>query len=139
MNKELIIRLVIVGFIAIFLLTGIGMDGEAFMSEKGLSLAYWLFGAAVVCATLVSLVITVLSDPKSLVKPAIALAVLGILFAIGMGMAEGQEHVLRAGPNTTIIGADISQKIGAALNVFYTLIIVAFVSIVVGEVSKIFR
>jgi len=137
--KGLAIRGGIVGIIAVFTLMGIGMSGEAFWSENALYMAYTLFGVALACATVLSLVMTILSDPKSLVKPLIAVVALAILFGIGYAMAEGQELTLKTGNDTKIITADIPQKVGAALNMLYILGGLAIVAVVVGEVSKIFK
>ena len=137
--KELIIRAVIVVIIAIFVLMGLGGSGEEFWSGSALNLAYVLLIIALVAATVVSIVVTVLTDPKSLVKPLIAVVALAVLFAVGYGMAEGQDHTLKAGDQVVIVGADISKKIGGALNMLYILGGVAIVAVVFNEVSKIFK
>ena len=114
------------------------MSGEEFMSGPALYIMYVLFAVAAIGA-IVGPIITSLSDPKALIKPAIAVVVLLILFGIGYSMAGDETYVVKNGTDEITIGSDISKKVGGALTMLYILGFIAVASVVFNEVSKIFK
>ncbi len=98
-------------------------------------LSYVLVGFAMIAAIVLPLVYTITQDPKSLVKIAISLGVLAVLFFICFAFAD----------NTPVSTTDVemgeagSKYIGGVLIMTYVMIIVAFVGAILGEVTRSFK
>jgi hypothetical protein len=98
-------------------------------------LSYVLVGFAMIAAIILPLVYTVTQDPKSLVKIAISLGVLLVVFFICYAFAD----------NTPVKTTDVemgeagSKYIGGVLIMTYVMIVVAFVGAILGEVTRSFK
>lgn len=135
----LIIKIALVVIFVIFALMGIGMSGEEFMSENMITLGIVYLVIATIGAVFLDLILTLIKEPKKLVKPLIALVAVLVLFAIGYATAEGGEYVYNSGGDRIVIGNDVTTFVGAALATTYVLSAIAVLSILFGEVSKIFK
>lgn len=98
-------------------------------------LSYVLVGFAMIVAIVLPLIYTVTQDPKALVKIAISLGVLVVVFFICYAFAD----------NTPVKTTDVemgesgSKYIGGVLIMTYVMIAVAFVGAIFGEVSRSFK
>lgn len=108
---------------------------EAFFSEFGLKLTYFLIIVAAAGAILAPLVTTILNNPKALLYTGGAVAVLAVIYFIGVGMETGEAKIIGGRE----VSADLSQNVGGALKMMYILIVLAVVGIVYTEISKFFR
>ena len=141
MKKDLIIRGVVILIALAFILAGWfgDKDGETFFSENGLDLAYTYTLIAVFAAVVFATVMTIITDPKRLIKPLAAIVVLAVLFFVGYSMAEGQVHNVKSGADIVTVSAETSRWVEAALNTFYIIFGIAIVGVIFNEVSKIFK
>lgn len=114
------------------------MDFKSFVVDYVLVAGYWIFGLALV-ATVAGFIYNTVINPQSIVKPAIAIVAIVILFFIGYSLATGQEYTIKSGIDTIVIGPEISKYVGGGLMVFYILLGIALVSVVFNEVSKFFK
>ncbi|MFT5617604.1 MAG: hypothetical protein ACI85I_000828 [Arenicella sp.] len=135
----LIIKVTLVVIFVIFALMGIGMSGEGFMSENMINLGIVYLVIATVGAVFLDLILTLIKEPRKLVKPLVALVAVVVLFVIGYAITEGGEYVYISGGNRIVITSDVTTFVGAALTTTYVLSAIAILSIVVGEASKIFK
>ena len=114
------------------------MDFENFMVTYVLEAGYWIFLLALL-AIVVGFVYNTVINPQSIIKPAIAIVGIVVLFFIGYSMATGDSVTIKSGIDTIVIGEDISRFVGGSLMVFYILFGIALVSVVFNEVSKFFK
>lgn len=106
-----------------------------FVSTYGLYAAYALAGLALVLAIVLPL-ISALSNPKALLGSAVGLIGIAIVFFIGYSIANDEVTTIYTKFGIT----DSSSKfIGGALITMYILVLLALVSIVFTEVTKIFK
>ncbi len=98
-------------------------------------LSYVLVGFAMIAAIVLPLVYTVTQDPKALVKIAISLGVLVVVFFICYAFADA------TAVKTTDeeMSAEGAKYIGGVLIMTYVMIAVAFVGAIFGEVSRSFK
>lgn len=108
---------------------------EAFISEYGLKITYFLLIVAAVGAILAPLVTTVLNNPKALIYTGGAILALVIVYFIGYSLATGETKMI-AGEE---VSASLSRNVGGAIFTMYILVILAVVGIVYTEISKFFR
>lgn len=97
--------------------------------DVGLYASYILIILCALAAVVIPLIQS-FSDPQSLVKSAIGLVALVVIFFIGYALASGDA------PGTT---ESTSKFVGAGLITMYILFIGAFVAIVFTEVSKMIK
>lgn len=98
-------------------------------------LSYVLIGLAMIAAIVLPLVYTVTQDPKSLVKVALALGVLVVVFFICYAFADAKAVIT---PDEEM-GPEGSKYIGGVLIMTYVMIAIAFFGAIVGEVSRSFK
>ncbi|WP_338761354.1 hypothetical protein WAF17_15335 [Bernardetia sp. ABR2-2B] len=98
-------------------------------------LSYVLVGFAMIAAIVLPLIYTVTQDPKSLVKIAISLGVLVVVFFICYAFADATAVKT---PDEEM-SAEGAKYIGGVLIMTYVMIAVAFVGAIFGEVSRSFR
>lgn len=100
--------------------------------EIGLWTAYLLLGFGLVFAIVMPFVQALIQDPKSLIKSAVGLV--GILIIFGIGYAIAGDEVT---PKYAEFGVDsgLSNTVGGLLNTMYILMFTAIVGIVITEVS----
>ena len=84
-------------------------------------------------ATLVTVLSSLVKNPASLKKTVIGLALFLVVIAISYFTSTGVETPLRDGG---VVTANVSQWVGAGLNSFYILAIVAVGAMVVSGVKK---
>lgn len=97
--------------------------------------AYILTGLAIVGA-IVGPLISSLSDPKSLLKSGLGIGALVVVFLISYSLSGNEVTPLYEKFN---VDAGLSQTLGGVLTMVYLLLGIAFVSIIVTEVSKIVK
>ncbi len=97
--------------------------------------AYILTGLAIVGA-IVGPLISSLSDPKSLLKSGLGIGALVVVFLISYSLSGNEVTPLYEKFN---VDAGLSQALGGVLTMVYLLLGIAFVSIIVTEVSKIVK
>jgi len=114
------------------------MDFQTFVVDYVLELGQWILGLALI-ATVAGFIYTIVINPQSIIKPAIAIFAIVVLFFIGYSLATGQEQTIKSGIDNVIISAETSKRVGAGLMVFYILFGIAAISVVFNEVSKIFK
>lgn len=105
------------------------------MIDFALYLAYGLIIIAALGATILPL-INSLGDPGSLIKTGVGILALLVVFFIAYVISGDEVSPLYA---THGVDASLSKWVGAALITMYVLFLVAIVSIIVTEVSKLFR
>jgi hypothetical protein len=98
-------------------------------------LSYILVGVALIASIVLPLVYTVTQDPKALVRIALSLGVLVVLFFICYAFADATA-VKTPDEEMGEIGA---KRIGGVLIMTYIMIGVAFVGAIFGEVSRSFK
>ncbi len=135
----LIIKIALVALFVIFALMGIGMSGEEFMSENMITLGFIYLAIATFGAVFLDLILTLVKEPKKLVKPLLALVAVVILFGIGYAITDGGDYTYISGGNKIVIDSEVTTFVGAALTTTYILSGIAILSILFGEVSKIFK
>ena len=106
-----------------------------FVSTYGLYAAYILAGLGIILAIILPL-INALSNPKSLLGTLGGLAIIAIVFFIGYSISDNEVNTVYTKFGIT---ESSSQFIGGALITMYLLIGLALVSIVLTEVTKIFK
>lgn len=105
------------------------------MIDIALYLTYGLIIIAALGAIILPL-INSLGDPGSLIKTGIGIGALLVVFAIGYVLAGNETPPVYV---THGVGPGLSKWVGAALITMYVLFIIAVLSIIVTEVSKLFR
>lgn len=105
---------------------------ESFFSDYVLGAGYILLLVAVVAAV-GGPIINAISNPKTIMKSIIGLAIFIVIFLIGKFTAGYEVTALYEKFNIT---ASLSNQIGALLFVMYTLTVIALVGIVVNEITN---
>ena len=108
---------------------------QDFFSDYVLSAGYILLIIAVIAA-IGGPVINAISNPKTIMKSIIGLAIFILIFLIGKFTSGSEVTPLYEKFNIT---ADLSNQIGSLLFVMYTLVIVALVGIVVNEITNLLK
>jgi hypothetical protein len=102
------------------------------MLDIGLYVLYGLLLIAVASAVIFPLVNS-LKDPKALIKSAIGLGAILVLFGIGYALADSEIP-------TTGIAAGLTETnvrlIGAGLIMFYIVLVLAVLALIYSEISK---
>lgn len=117
------------------------MDQDQWIN-LGLYTSYALVGVAFLTAIVMNLV-NALNDPKTLLKSAIGIGVLGLVFLIGYSMAPDvlDSAAIRAFENAkvdpTSASAGATYKwVGGAMTTTIVLLVMAFVGLVYSSISK---
>jgi hypothetical protein len=103
--------------------------------DVGLTIAYFLFGTAVLSAILLPL-INALKSPGELKKPLIALAVMVVLFLISYSLTGSELTPEQAAKGIT---ETTSKLVGAGLTMFYLVAAIAIVGLIYSEINKAFK
>ena len=98
-------------------------------------LSYVLVGFAMIAAIVLPLLYAITQDPKSLVKIAISVVALVVVFFICYAFAEGKAVKT---PDVEM-SAEGSKYIGGVLIMTYVMIAVAFIGAIFGEISRSFK
>lgn len=110
------------------------------MEETLVNIGIWtaiiLVGIAILAAVILPL-INSLSHPKVLIKSALGVAFVGIVFLIGWVFAGNE--VTSGYITKGITDAGSSKLVGGALSAMYILFILAIVGIVITEIQKAFK
>ena len=113
--------------------------------DLGLYASYILLGIAVVAAVVMNLINT-MKDPRSLVKSAIGIAVLVIIFFVGYSIAPAEfgSSTATAFENakidpTSAEAGTTYKRVGAAMTTTFILIIIAVVGLVYSSVARLFN
>ncbi|MGB3850278.1 MAG: hypothetical protein WA958_09940 [Tunicatimonas sp.] len=109
---------------------------DQFVSTYGLYAAYALLGIALLAAILMPLIQS-FSNPRALLGALVGVVAIAVLFFIGYSVAGNEVVPIYIKNNVT--SAVTSKMIGGALITMYILILLALVSIVVTEITKIFN
>jgi len=102
------------------------------MEDIGLYVGYGLLLIAVVAAVILPL-INVFKSPKELLKSAMGLGALVVLFLISFGLSGSE---VTAKYTAQGVGESSSKLIGAGLTMFYIVFFVALIGIVFSEINK---
>lgn len=113
------------------------MAWEDIMTEYVLSGSIWLFGIAAVAAFVFGPVMSIISNPRGVVRSIIAIVALGIVFAIGYSMANPEMKPFYQEFGVADEGA--SQLVGGGLLTFYILMGIAVVGIVITEIHNVIK
>ena len=98
--------------------------------------SYGLIVVAVIGALMMPIVITLIQNPKNLLK---ALASIGVLLAVfGLSYALSGNEVTAKYTEAGVTESS-SQMVGGALTMIYLLLGIAIVGIVFTEISKLFK
>ena len=103
--------------------------------DIGIYVSYGLIAVAILAAVLLPL-INSFSDPKKLVKIGVGLGTLLVVFFIGYAISSDEVTNIYMRHN---VDASSSKLIGGALVTMYIFFVVAFASIVITEVGKLFK
>lgn len=110
--------------------------------EFGLSLAY--IGTYLILGLILAFVIRgILLNPKSIIKSAISVGIIVVLFFIFYQM--GSDYVTLEGKSLEMVAmvkaipSSTIKMIDAGLNTLYTLVVLSFIAIVGTEIWKIFK
>ena len=109
---------------------------DQFVSTYGLYAAYILIGIALVAAIVLPLIQS-FSNPRALLGTLVGVVAIAILFFIGYTIAGNE--VLPVYVKNNVTSEVTSKMVGGALITMYILILLALVSIVFTEISKIFN
>lgn len=109
---------------------------DQFVSTYGLYAAYILIGIALLAAIVLPLIQS-FSNPRALLGALVGVVAIAILFFIGYSIAGSE--VLPVYIRNNVTSEVTSKMIGGALITMYILILLALVSIVFTEISKIFN
>ncbi len=112
------------------------MNWESFFTGPALYIAYVLVAVATVAAFL-GPVLSSLNDPKSILKSLVGIGILVLLFFVGFALSDNDMQPKWA--TDFNVNPGISKNIGGALIMTYIMFILAFVGIVVSEISKFFK
>ena len=113
------------------------MAWEDIMTEYVLSGAMWLFGIAAVAAFVFGPVMSILSNPRGILRSLVAIAALGIVFAVGYSVASPEVKTFYQEFGVPDEGA--SQLVGAGLITFYLLAGLAVLGIIVTEIHNVIK
>lgn len=107
--------------------------------ETFVNISLWVAYILIVIGVISAIVLPIinsLSDPKSLIKPVVALVAVGILYLICWAMAG---ESLNAKAVALGVTAGTSKAVGGALIAMYLLGAVAIIGIIYSEISKAFK
>lgn len=110
---------------------------QDFITNYGLPLSYILLAVAFLAAVVAPL-ITIMQDPKQLVKTAIALGAVVIVFFVAFSVSPADDVAPRLITKFNI-SEGLSKYIGAGLVVTYLLMVGSMLAIVFNEVSRLFK
>lgn len=143
MHKIVKIGLVVIsviGFIALFMMPDGDMPRPEAMNSTGISIMFgltYLLLAIAVIATVVFGLKNIVSTPGGLKKTLIGVVGLLVLLGVAYGLASGTdvdiEKMAAAGIETSESGV---KKVGAGINMFFIMLVVAVVLIAWGAVKK---
>ena len=107
---------------------------EEFFTDFALPAAMWLTVLAAIAAIVLPL-ISLAGDPKSLIKTLAGIAFIAVVFFIGYAMADTDSAIaVRNGLDTGTV-----KMVGAMLNTFYILFILAIIAMVSSFAFKLVR
>lgn len=109
---------------------------ESFMVDIMIPITYVLFAVATIFALFVGPIMSAIANPKGLVRGAIALVVLIVVFGIAWSVSSDAVTPMYVNKN---ISPSVSKLVEGGLNMFYILFVVAIVAAVYSEISKIFK
>ena len=109
---------------------------DQFVSTYGLYAAYILLGIAILAAIVLPLIQS-FSNPRALLGALVGVVAIAVLFFIGYSIAGNE--VLPVYVKNNVTSEVTSKMIGGALITMYILILLALISIVFTEISKIFN
>lgn len=110
------------------------------MEESFVNIAIWVAIILVAFAALAAVILPLInafSHPKNLVKSAIGVAFVAVIFLIGWAFAG--DEVTSGYITRGITDSGSSKLVGGALSAMYILFILAVVGIVFTEIKKVFR
>lgn len=113
------------------------MSWEDIMVEYVLPGSMWLFGIAAVGAFVFGSIMSIISNPKGIVRSIVAVVALAVIFFIGFSLASPE---LKA--NYQEFGVETetaSQLVGGGLMTFYILFGIAAVGIVFTEILNLVK
>lgn len=104
--------------------------------DSGLLLnwGFLLMGIAAIVAVVFAIV-GMAKDIKKASRSLISIAVLALIFGIGMGIASDETYKM----GESVVASNVSQRSEAGLITFYVMIILAVVAIIYTEISKAFK
>lgn len=108
---------------------------EQFIASYGLYAAYILAGIALLLSVILPL-ISAISNPRTLLGTVVGLVGIAIVFFIGYSISSNEVTAVYTRFGIT---ESSSKLVGGALITMYLLVIIALVSIVFTEVTKIFK
>ncbi len=112
------------------------MSFQDFFVDYGIVIAYILVILCFSAAILLPIIISLVSDPKSLLKPIIGIIVLAVIFLIGYSVSGNEVTEVYA---TFGVDAPLSKSIGGVLSTMYILVFGSIILLILGELSKIFK
>ncbi|MEX2513748.1 MAG: hypothetical protein WD398_12655 [Cyclobacteriaceae bacterium] len=98
---------------------------------------YLLIIIGLVLAIIMPLINSI-GDPKSLLKTALGVVIIGALFAIAYSMAESEVAAKYTAEPYLITPTD-AKLVGGVLITVYALFVLAFVGIIITEITKIVK
>ena len=106
---------------------------EQLVVNFGIVAAYFLIGLGIVLAVVFPLVQSI-SNPKALLRAAIGVVIILVVFGIGYALSDGglNAKYLQSGVDTETL----SQAIGGMLKMVYLMMGIAAVAIIYTEFSK---
>lgn len=105
------------------------------MLDLGLYILYVLLIIAVAAAVIFP-IINAIREPKALVRAAIGIGIVIVLFGLSYAMADSTVTLKAAALGTT---EATSKLIGAGLNMFFIVLILAAAALIYSEISKAFK
>lgn len=105
------------------------------MLDLGLYLFYALLLIAVIAA-MVFPVINSIKEPKALLKSAIGIGIVLVVFGISYAVADSSVNLKAAAMGVT---ESSSKLIGAGLIMFYVALVLSAVALIYSEISKAFK
>jgi len=101
--------------------------------DIGLKFTYALLAVGLIAAIALPLIKALSSDPKSLIKSAMGIGVIVVIYFIGYAMSGNEVTTTYAE-----FGVDsvVSKRVGGLLNAMYILMVFALLGILFTEVSK---
>lgn len=110
--------------------------------DLGLYASYILVGIAIVAAIVMNFA-NALKDPKTLIKSAAGIAVLGIVFLIGYSMApDVLDSISRTAVENAKMDVDAESTgrmfklVGGAMTTTFVLVVIAVVGLVYSSIAK---
>src|SRR5688572_30737145 len=104
-----------------------------------LDLGFYIFYALLfiaVALTIVFPIIHMLREPSTLVRSAIGIGIVVVLFVISYAMADSEVNLKAAAVGVTPTS---SKLIGAGLIMFYITLVLSILALIYSEISKAFK